>query len=308
MTTNNSNKKYTTDFVYTPQNNISPSQRRENPNNSKVNCCGCIPIIAIIFLSFICFGIYFIIPSQTKVLIIGLDYSEPENSISRSDTIIVSSFNPLKPYIGMLSIPRDLWVAIPNIGENRINTAHFFAESQQKDSGPLLLQQTIESNFGIDLDYYVRIKFDGFRDLVDAFGGVDIQLDKPMAGYSVGEYHLTGRKALAFVRHRQNTDDFYRMENGQFMIKELLRNMQKPKNWIKLPATYSSFKGSIDSTIPLWIYPKLLFTLLRTGVDGINNKTITREMVIPYTTPQGASVLLPDWDKINLIVKDTIGE
>ena len=47
---------------------------------------------------------------------------------------------------------------------------------------------------------------------------------------------------------------------------------------------------------------------MRTGVDGINNNTITREMVIPYTTPQGASVLLPDWDKINLMVEDTIGK
>ena len=63
------------------------------------------------------------------------------------DTIILTTFNPWKPNVGMLSIPRDLWVNIPGVGENRINTAHFFAEANDPGSGPSATMDTIEAEF-----------------------------------------------------------------------------------------------------------------------------------------------------------------
>ena len=179
-----------------------------------------------------------------------------------------------------------------------------FAELENINSGPIVLMDTIESNFGIQPNYYVRIKFDGFRDLINAFGGLDIELTEPMAGYLPGNYHLTGRKALAFVRHRKNSDDFFRMENGQFMVKQLIKQMLNPRYWTRLPKAYNSFRKHVDTNIPVWIWPRIIVTILRTGVDGIDNRVINRDMVTPYITNQGASVLLPDWEKISPLIND----
>ena len=168
-------------------------------------------------------SLYFLLPVRTNILVLGLDYADWDSPVARSDTMILTSIVPLRPYVGMLSIPRDLWVVIPNVGENRINTAHFFAESRLPGSGPQAAIDTISLNMGVTAPYYLRIKFYGFREVVDALGGVDIDLPVAMAGYPAGKHHLTGRKALAFVRSRAYADDFQRMQQAQVMIKALIQ-------------------------------------------------------------------------------------
>ena len=237
----------------------------------------------------------------------GIDYADPGISVARTDSLILFTFNPWKPTIGLLSIPRDLWVTIPGIGENRINTAHFYAESMQPGSGPATTMSVVSLNFGVNIDYYLRIRFEGFRDVVDGMGGVDIVLSEPMAGYPAGKHHLTGKKALAFVRDRSNTDDFFRMSQGQFMIKSLFKNMLNPLKWLRLPAMARAFFNSVDTNIPTWIWPRLMVALLRAGPNGIDNHIISREMVIPYITDQGANVLLPNWAAIRPLVKQVFG-
>lgn len=233
---------------------------------------------------------------------IGIDYAEAGSFTGRSDTIILMTVEPFRPYIGMLSVPRDLWVAIPGIGENRINTAHFFAEANQVGSGPQAVRDTLKENFGVDMNYFLRVRFDDFRKIVDAMGGLDIFLDKPTAGYSAGSHHLTGNKALAFARNRIGSDDFFRMERGQVLIKAAIKQMTLPTNWDRIPAVVQAISQSIDSNIPFWMWPRIAFAFLRTGVDNIDNQTITREMVTPFTTSEGANVLLPQWDLIKPLV------
>jgi LCP family protein required for cell wall assembly len=253
-------------------------------------------------------AIYLFTPMRTNILLLGIDYTDPGSSVGRSDAVILATINPLKPYVGLLSIPRDLWVPIPGIGENRINTAHYYAENQQPGSGPAAAMQTVSLNFGVDLHYYLRIRFQGFRDVVDALGGVVIDLSEPMAGYPVGIHRLTGRKALAFVRHRNGSDDFYRMEHGQFMMQTLLKNMLYPINWPRLPSVVRAFFDSIDTNIPPWLWPRLVVAVLRAGPHGIDNRIITRQMVVPFTTNQGASVLAPNWSLINPVLKDMFNQ
>jgi LCP family protein required for cell wall assembly len=246
---------------------------------------------------------YLVFPGRTNILLIGIDYADPGSSVARTDTIILTTFVPLKRTIGMLSVPRDLWVNVPGIGDNRINTAHFYAESSQPGSGPQAVMDTIEQNFRVKMDYYLRIRFEGFREVVDSLGGVDIVLTQPMAGYPTGRHHLSGHKALAFVRDRANSDDFFRMANGQFMIESLFLNMLNPLKWPRLPLGARAFFNSIDTNIPTTMWPRLLITLLITGPGRIENQIITREMVSPIITDQGANVLLPNWDLIHLLVE-----
>jgi LCP family protein required for cell wall assembly len=265
---------------------------------------GCI----LVFLSFIgvclVFLVYYLVPPRTNILILGIDFADIDNAVARSDTIMLATFLPVKNYIGVLSIPRDLWIDIPGVGQNRINTAHYYAEIQQEGSGPSALQRTITQNFGLDVPYYFRIRFETFRGLVNAMGGVDIELFEPMAGYPPGKHHLTPRKALAFVRHRQGSDDFFRMENGQFMLKSIIKNLLNPLKWPRFPWMIKTIIDGIDTNIPFWMWPRLAINLLIVGPDGIDSRIITRQMVTPIVTDQGANVLLPNWNLIIPIVQE----
>ncbi len=270
--------------------------------------CISLPLFFFLLVFFSLLGIYLFAPMRTNLLILGIDYSPNNDAVGRSDTIILATFLPLEPYVGMLSIPRDLWVTIPGYGENRINTAHFFAEAQQPGSGPLATINTIHQDFGVSDHYFLRIRFEGFKDVVNAMGGVDVVLDEPMAGYPAGQHHLTGNKALAFARSRMGADDFYRMEQGQIVIKSAFRQMLNPLKWPRLPGVLVALSHSIDTNVPIWQWPRLGVALLRLGPAGIDSRTITREMVTPYITEQGADVLLPNWDRINPVLLEMFGQ
>ncbi|MFN2237294.1 MAG: LCP family protein, partial [Anaerolineales bacterium] len=96
------------------------------PNRKRQGCCIVILLLPLLLVGCLIASLY-LIGGRTNVVILGLDTREPGSDLGRSDTIILTTFAPRQPYLGMLSIPRDLWVSIPDYGENRINTAHFFA-------------------------------------------------------------------------------------------------------------------------------------------------------------------------------------
>ena len=80
--------------------------------------------------------VYFFGPFRTNILLLGTDGSELRGSTGRTDTIILTTIEPLRSYAGMMGIPRDLWLPIPEIGEQRINTAYFFAEYARAGQAP----------------------------------------------------------------------------------------------------------------------------------------------------------------------------
>jgi hypothetical protein len=98
------------------------------------------------------------------------------------------------------------------------------------------------------------------------------------------------------------------MENGQFILKSAFSQLLSPVNWIRLPAVMAALSRSIDTDIPIWLWPRLGLTLLRAGPDGIDNRTITREMTTPTITDQGANILLPRWERINPILDEMFGQ
>lgn len=294
-----------------PGSNKSAKPRRRGNTLSGCNL-GCLLMIGgigYVFFLILLFltGIYLFSPFQTNLVILGIDHTKPSNYVGRSDTIMLVSFDPSKSSINLLSIPRDLWVPIPGYGENRINTAHFFAEAQLKGSGPQALMDVLRLSFGFRSDYYLRIKFENFREIVDSMGGIDIELKEPVAGYPAGRHHLNGRKALAFARNRTGSDDFFRMERGQFLLRAALNNLKNPTKWVRIPTFLLTFYKSIDTNLPVWHWPRLAFLLLRFGND-LNNRSITREMITPYTTEQSANVLIPDWLMIKNLVTEMFGE
>jgi polyisoprenyl-teichoic acid--peptidoglycan teichoic acid transferase len=270
--------------------------------------CSCGPLLLLLPV-FLVLGVYLLFPLRTNILILGMDRPPEGTDVSRTDTNIVLSVIPLKPVVNMLSIPRDLWVPIANVGENRINTAHFFAEANQAGSGPAAAMQAVRDNFGLTIHYYVRIRFDGFKEIIDAMGGVTIDLPEAMSGYEAGKVHLNGEQALAFVRDRKGTDDFFRMQRGQMMIVASVKKLLNPLTWWRMPAILLAGLRSVDTNIPVWEMPRIGLAVVRGVLQGtIDARTIAREMVTPFTTSEGAQVLLPNWQAINPVLMELFGQ
>ena len=251
---------------------------------------------------------YLVAPTPSSTfLILGIDRPPQGTNTSRTDTIILVKVGPIDPTVRMLSIPRDLWVSIPGVGENRINTAHFFAEATQPGSGPAAAARTVQEDFGIPVQSYIRIRFDGFTNVVSALGGLDVDLPSPMSGYPAGKVHLDPTQALAFARDRKGADDFFRMDHAQIIIKSIVVQVLQPVTWPRLPAVVMAGMASVDTNIPAWEWPRLALAFLRTGPSGIDSHTLPREMTTPFITSGGADVLLPNWGLIRPYVKDIFG-
>ncbi|MGA9531206.1 MAG: LCP family protein [Anaerolineales bacterium] len=253
-------------------------------------------------------SLYLMAPFRTNVLLLGVDRTPPGTVAGRTDTMILTTFLPARPYIGALSIPRDLWVEVPGAGVNRINTAHYFAELNQPGSGLAATEDVVHSNFGVDVDYSLRVQFDGIVGVVDALGGVPIDLETPMSGYQAGQHTLDGTAALAFVRDRAGSDDFARMARGQLFLRSVLKRIANPIVWPALPGAIASGLSSLSSDVPAWQWPRLLFALIRVGPAGIDSRVIDRSMAIGFTTAAGAQVLAPQWDQINPVLLEVFGQ
>jgi LCP family protein required for cell wall assembly len=247
---------------------------------------------------------YFIAPLRTNILLLGTDDSPERGAVGRTDTIILTTVVPFRPYVGMLSIPRDLWVTIPGVGEQRINTAYFFAESNESGSGPRAAMQTIQENFGVPVRYYAVIHMLGVVSVVDALDGVDIELETAMGGLTAGGHHLNGEQALAFVRDRSTSDDFGRMRRAQVLLTAAFGKLINPAYWSHLPRFILSLTQFIDTNIPIWQWPRLLFAFVRALLFGIDSQAITREMVNPFQTSGGAQVLAPNWEAIQPLLHE----
>ena len=269
-------------------------------------CSGALAGFLILFLALA--AVYLLFPANTRILLLGVDRAPDGSFTGRTDTIMLLQVNPLQPKVALLSIPRDLWVPIPGVGENRINTTHFFAEANQPGSGPRAAAQVIEANFGLSVHYYARLRFEGFQKVVDAMGGVTLELKEPMGGLPAGRHHLNGAQALAFARDRKGTDDFFRMRQGQVILIATARQLLHPLTWPRFPALLAAFFNSIDTNLPVWEWPRIGLALIRAGLDGIDHRTISREMVTPFTTDQGAQVLLPNWEAIRPMIREMFGD
>ena len=237
-------------------------------------------------------------------LLLGLDRAPEGSDASRTDTMILMAVNPLQPRVTMLSIPRDLWVSIPNVGENRINTAHFFAEAADPGSGPRAALDTVRQNFGVPTRYYVRVRFDGFVEIINAMGGVTITLEQPTGLLEAGTHQLDGTQALAFVRDRSGADDFFRMAHAQILLKAAVQKWLNPLTWVRLPAVAAALSRSLDTNLPFWQWPRMAVALARSLLGGLDARTLPREAVTPFITNEGAAVLLPNWDLIRPLVDE----
>ena len=163
--------------------------------------------------------------NNVNVLVLGCDEREGE-SVARADVIIVATLRPDAKKVSMFSLPRDTRVAIDGHGMDKVNHAMAYG-------GIPLIRSSVENLLGIQIDHYVKINFDGFINVIDALGGVNIDVPtrmyKPLEAIDLfpGYQTLDGADALAFVRWRgDGTGDYGRIERQQQFITALREKLK----------------------------------------------------------------------------------
>lgn len=170
-----------------------------------------------------------------NILLIGADKRESWSEAGRSDTVMIATLDMKHKQLKLTSLMRDMWVEIPGHGTHKFNAAYSYG-------GVSLLYQTIAANFGLKLDGYAVVDFAAFKEVIDAMGGVEIELTqaeydylvkaykrhpKVKDGLQVGKNLMSGNQALAYSRIRQvGRSDFRRTERQRTVIQSMFTNIK----------------------------------------------------------------------------------
>ncbi len=214
---------------------------------------------------------------RLNVLLIGVD-SAAGRSQALTDTLIVVSVDSVGRTVSLLSIPRDL-VGVPlgngNIYAPKINSLLSFANrnrSEFKDGGQPALQRAVGALLGVPIHYYAKVNLAGFVRMVDAVGGVDVEVQRAMSdpnyggfgvgpGWSIatGSHHLDGANALAYSRIRKSPgeSDFTRAERQQQILLAVRNAAVKGNLLFSLPTLLDAVGGTIQTDLPAERLPEL---------------------------------------------------
>jgi LCP family protein required for cell wall assembly len=284
------------------------------PRRRRLRCSCCLfwLFLALGAVTLLVASVALILPGRTNILVLGLDRRAAEGNAVRADVIMVVTGDPRAPALGLLSIPRDLYLYIPGQGENRINTAHVFAELEEPGTGPARTVAAVTQNFGITIDGWIRLDFRGFVALIDAVGGVEVDVSEPIydtayptEDYGVmtvdipaGRQQMDGERALQYVRSRHASSDFDRAARQQQLVQALVSKLSGPATWLRFPAVWRALNETVDRDVGLLDLLRLGVALVRVGPQNMDRLVIDAELVSPLVTESGAAVLAPRWELI----------
>lgn len=250
--------------------------------------------------------------SVTNILLLGVDARNPkDDTASRSDSMMLISIDKAHNCVKMVSFLRDTWVYIPCIDKKqRLNAACQY-------DGYNGVVDTIEYNFGIDIDGYVVADFEMFKVLVDSIGGVEVEVSEKEAKevtshkgrygnvkLDAGKYKLTGEQALAYCRIRKIDTDFMRAYRQRTVMQAILKSV-KSANPIKLVSMASKAAPYIETNLSKT-------KIISSGLKALPCIGDMAEVRVPfdgtwqYATIGGASVITIDVDKNKKQLKDLI--
>ncbi|HRK88180.1 MAG TPA: LCP family protein [Anaerolineales bacterium] len=252
-------------------------------------------------------------------LLIGSD-RRPTGTSHRTDTLHIAIVWYKEGQVSLISIPRDLWIYIPSVGMQRINTAYQSGESGgYPGGGNGLLKDTIMQNFGIRIDHTAMVEFDGFSRIVDTLGGIDVpvacaytdwRLIHPSYDpnnennwwlYTVGpgQVHMDGDLALWYARSRSKSNDFDRGRRQQEVIRTLIQQALQTDTLNKIPQLYEDLSSSVITDLGLADMLRMAPYAVNFTNANIRSYYIRPPYVAGWTTPGGASVLLPQEEALN---------
>jgi LCP family protein required for cell wall assembly len=241
-----------------------------------------------------------------NVLVIGVDRrpGDPEGSPTRSDTMMLVKVTPRTGRIKLLSVPRDLLVEVVPGVEDRINNAYAHGGIEQAKS-------VMGNLTGIPIERYAVVDFEGFKEVIDALGGVTLEVEQPIRvgieGHRVyipaGTQVLDGLEALAYARYRGTPcGDLDRVERQQRLVSALRAQAFEWNTITQLPRIVEVMNGNIDTDLGLAQAILLGRTLIGYGADG--DMRSARLKGKPETLPNGDAVLIPDEQANESILED----
>jgi polyisoprenyl-teichoic acid--peptidoglycan teichoic acid transferase len=272
-------------------------------------------------------------PSRLTLLILGVDErGEQVGQPTRTDMMMVARIDMNLKKVAALSIPRDLWVTIPNVAvpsctpgqsQQKITTAHFWGTYCGYEGGGIqLARDTVEYNLGLKSDHYIRVNFRGFQHLIDSVGGIDVHVDKEIydercpAGpdkkdgvvelhLTPGWYHMHGELALQYVRTRHSDSDFGRMARQQQVMLAIREKVLKPEVWPGLPDIVRALWDTVETDLGLDEMISLLWTGRDISGDNISVGSIDESMISNGWSTDGQQILIANWPEVHRLVQDT---
>jgi LCP family protein required for cell wall assembly len=234
---------------------------------------------------------------KLRILVMGVDDSwtdsdEVYTSASRSDTNIAVNIDLATKNLGVVSIPRDVWVEIPKVGHGKLNEAI-------ADGGPERTEATLMQNFGMPaFDYYLILKIDATKNIVDAIGGIDVDVEKSMdyddnwghlhIHLKKGYQHLNGEQTVGYIRFRHDEEgDFGRMRRQRQVMQVLVARLKDPSIAMRVPALLSIVQKNVRTNMP----PDKMLSLAFALRDVTPQMVHTAEIPTDIGFTDGQSVL-----------------
>jgi len=243
-----------------------------------------------------------------NILVLGTD-NRPELEAWRTDSIMVVVIDPKIGQVGIVSIPRDLYVDVPgyNKGKERLNAVAYIGEKlDYPGGGPALVRQVVEDQLGIPTQHYVIIHQDGLIKLVDALGGVTVNLDCPLYEATpddkspngiktftlpAGPVQLDGVTAKKFATYRYVQTDFGRTRRQQQLIWAIRNRVLQANLLPKIPVLWSALSDTFTTDLDLAAVLKLARLASRLQAQDVHGMQFDDDTIEWYTTPEGWQVL-----------------
>ncbi len=251
-----------------------------------------------------------------------------------SDTIIFASLKPSTSDVGMMSIPRDLAIPIPGYGWRKINHTNYFGELEDPGHGARYASGVIGDLIGQDVNYYVKIDFDGFEQFIDALGGVDVYVETAFVDsqyptsnkliqtvrFQEGWQHMDGETALQYARSRHGNNgegsDFARSRRQQkilLAVKDKVFSANTILNPKRVSDLIATVKDNVETNLSTWEILRLAGFARELNPDEIAHYVLDSgpESPLYQTNLNGAYVLLPDnddWSGIRTIAANVFEE
>lgn len=240
-----------------------------------------------------------------KILLLGVDVWE-DGSRGRSDVIMLATLDEKSGALSLTSFQRDTYVQIPGYKDNRINAAYAFG-------GTKLLKQVLELNFGITVDGVVVIDFTHFEQLIDALGGVEIELTQKEADHLnaqgaslvAGSNHLNGKWALAYSRIRKIDSDFGRT-NRQRTVLNAIFQAYKDMSISEIPGMLGTVLPMVSTDMSDGEIISYATKVLSAGASTINSKSIPFTGAYKNQVIRKMQVLVPDLKKCHEALQNYI--
>lgn len=265
--------------------------------------------------------------SRFTVLVVGLDRRPGETGLAyRTDTILLISLDPATDSLGILSIPRDLYVEVPGYSQRqRVNSAMVLGEIQQPGYGPTLAMMTIQRNLGIRVHEYLAVDFQAFIDLVNAIGGIEVTTNYVINdraypdmnfGYDpfylpAGTHQLNGYDALRFARTRHGDSDIERAGRQQqtiFAIRDRILNFEiLPQLIVHAPSLLNSWEDNVYTGLNLDQMIQLALYLKDIPTENINTGVIDYTYIRNWRTNDGSDVLILNQTAISTLMGQVFG-